>query len=80
MRLCDALQEKEMDIRLRDRQVSKGQLRPQDLENYLSSLPDDSDNYVTLYTQDTQNAQNAEDESGREEVSEDQKSEAAPTE
>ena len=49
MRLCDALKEKEMDVRLRDRHVSEGKLRPEVLDSYLQSLEDDADNFIELY-------------------------------
>ena len=48
MRLCDALEEKEMDLRLIDRRIAEGKLRPQDLEAHLKSLPDSLNNYMEM--------------------------------
>ena len=48
MRLCDALKEKEMDVRLRDRHVAEGSLSGKDVERYLKSLADDASNCIEL--------------------------------
>ena len=44
MRLSQALEEKMLDVRLRDRLVSEGTLTKSELEKYLESMPDDSSN------------------------------------
>lgn len=45
MRLRIALEDKEMDVRLRDRFVAEGKTTAKDVENYLSSLADEEGNY-----------------------------------
>jgi hypothetical protein len=42
MRLTQALKEKLMDVRIRDRFIAEKKLDKQDLEEYLRSLQDDS--------------------------------------
>ena len=44
MRLSKALEDKKLDVRLRDKLVHEGKLTKQDCESYLSSLPDDNSN------------------------------------
>lgn len=46
MRLCDALTQKEMDVRLRDRHLAEGKIKSADVETYLNSLTDDESNLV----------------------------------
>ena len=53
MRLCDALKEKELDLRIRDRHLAEGKLRPQEVEIYLKSLVDERKNLVELSSQST---------------------------
>lgn len=45
MKLRIALEDKEMDVRLRDRFVAEGKTTTKDVEAYLSSLPDEEGNY-----------------------------------
>ena len=45
MKLRIALEDKEMDVRLRDRFVAEGKTTTKDVESYLSSLPDEEGNY-----------------------------------
>ena len=44
MKLNDALAEKKMDIRLRDKLLGEKKLQKKDVQNYLNALPDDKDN------------------------------------
>ena len=44
MRLSKALNDKVMDVRLRDKLVADGSLPKADVEKYLNDLPDDSTN------------------------------------
>lgn len=45
MKLRIALEDKEMDVRLRDRFVAEGKTTSKDVESYLNSLPDEEGNY-----------------------------------
>lgn len=45
MRLCDALKEKELDLRLLDRHLAEGKLKQADVDKYLKSLPDEEGKY-----------------------------------
>lgn len=47
MRLSKALQDKELDKRLRDKLVAEGKVTPAEVENFLNSLPDDATNLTT---------------------------------
>jgi len=47
MRLTFALKEKEMDLRLRDKHIAEGKVTKATVDQYLSSLPDDSANLTT---------------------------------
>lgn len=42
MRLARALQEKLMDVRLRDKLLAEGKVTKEQVKEYLGSLPDDS--------------------------------------
>lgn len=44
MRLSKALNDKVMDVRLRDKLVADGSLSKSEVEKYLNELPDDSVN------------------------------------
>ncbi len=44
MRLNQALEEKKLDVRLRDRLVADGKVSHGDVQNYLQNLPDDGEN------------------------------------
>ncbi len=48
MQLCHALEEKKIDVRLRDRHLAEGKLSQKDMEQALKSLPDDKENMVEL--------------------------------
>lgn len=48
MKLRIALEEKLVDVRVRDRLVAEGKLTKEELKKYLDSLPDDSQNAVSL--------------------------------
>ena len=50
MRLSKALNDKVMDVRLRDKLVSEGSLNKGEVEKYLTDLPDDNANLA--YTDD----------------------------
>ncbi|GEM_PF-1028185 len=47
MRLSKALQDKELDKRLRDKLVAEGKLSKADVENFINNLPDDAVNMTT---------------------------------
>lgn len=51
MRLCDALDQKQMDVRLRDNHMVEGKLTEKDVKEYLSSLKDDSENCIEVSSQ-----------------------------
>jgi polyhydroxyalkanoate synthesis regulator phasin len=44
MRLSRALQEKLLDVRLRDKLVGEGKLSKEDVQKFLDSLPDETKN------------------------------------
>lgn len=46
MRLSRALQEKVMDLRLRDKLIAEGKVTKAQVEEYLNSLPDDEEKSV----------------------------------
>lgn len=48
MKLRLALEEKLMDLRVRDRLVAEGKLSKEELKKHLDSLPDDNKNAVPL--------------------------------
>lgn len=45
MLLDEALKQKILDVRVRDRLLAEGKLTQKELEEYLSQLPDESQNY-----------------------------------
>ncbi|TNF01267.1 MAG: hypothetical protein EP326_04775 [Deltaproteobacteria bacterium] len=47
MRLSRALNDKKLDLRLRDKLVHEGKMTHKEVEEYLKSLPDDSSNATT---------------------------------
>ena len=49
MSLSDALKEKVLDIRLRDKLMAEGKLNKSQLSDYVSSLADDESNSQPLY-------------------------------
>ena len=46
MRLCDALENKKFDQRIRDRLLAEGKISKSDLDSYLSTLEDDAENFI----------------------------------
>ncbi len=44
MRLARALQEKLMDVRLRDKLIAEGKVTKEEVKKYLESMPDDTNN------------------------------------
>ena len=49
MKLKQSLEEKLMDVRLRDRLVGEGKINKKDVDTYLNSLPEETKNsYVNL--------------------------------
>lgn len=54
MKLRLALEEKLMDVRVRDRLVAEGKITKEELKKYLDSLADEAKNAVSL-DQDEQN-------------------------
>jgi len=48
MKLRIALEEKEMDVRLRDRLVAEGKLSKQEVDKYLTSLADDDGKFERI--------------------------------
>ncbi len=53
MSLNDALKEKLMDIRLRDKLLAEGKVTESDLKKYLGELVDDTDLAMPLYPEKT---------------------------
>ena len=54
MSLSEGLKEKVLDVRLREKLLREGKLTKSELENYLTSLPDDTDNSEPLYKEPEQ--------------------------
>lgn len=52
MRLSRALEEKVMDVRLRDKLVAEGKLTKEQVAKYLADIPDETDN--SIYTEDVE--------------------------
>lgn len=44
MRLSTALDDKKLDLRLRDKLLAEGKLSQKDMEEYIKNLPDDASN------------------------------------
>lgn len=42
MRLSNALKEKKMDLRLRDKNIAEGKISKEELDQFVTSLPDDT--------------------------------------
>ncbi len=57
MKLRLALEEKLMDVRIRDRLVAEGKIPKEELKKYVDSLPDDTKNAVPLDHEDNQKIQ-----------------------
>jgi polyhydroxyalkanoate synthesis regulator phasin len=52
MRLSRALQEKLMDVRLRDKLIGEGKVSKEEVQKYLDSLPDDTKNAAYTETEE----------------------------
>ena len=48
MSLSDALKEKILDVRLRDKLVAEGKVTEEEVRKYLAELPDDQENMTIL--------------------------------
>ena len=48
MQLKDALENKEFDVRIRDRLMAEGKVSHEDFKKFLETLPDEEGNYVIL--------------------------------
>ncbi len=57
MKLRLALEEKLMDVRVRDRLVAEGKIPKEELKKYTDALPDDGKNAVPLDHDDAQKMQ-----------------------
>ncbi len=57
MKLRLALEEKLMDVRVRDRLVAEGKIPKEELKKYIDTLPDDTKNAVPLDHEDNQKIQ-----------------------
>jgi hypothetical protein len=58
MKLRLALEEKQLDVRVRDRLTAEGKLSKEDLKKYLETLPDDSKNAISLDGSDENTSEN----------------------
>ena len=52
MSLSDALKEKQLDVRLRDKLLAQGRLKNEELESYSKSLSDDTDKMTIISQED----------------------------
>lgn len=57
MKLRLALEEKQLDARVRDRLLAEGKLTKEELKKYLESLPDDAAKSVPLDQDEAKNLQ-----------------------
>lgn len=57
MKLRLALEEKLMDVRVRDRLVAENKISKDDLKKYIENLPDETKNAVPLDHEDNNNLQ-----------------------
>lgn len=57
MKLRLALEEKLMDVRIRDRLVAEGKIPKEELKKYTETLPDDTKNAVPLDQEDNHKIQ-----------------------
>lgn len=53
MRIAQALKEKLMDVRLRDKLLAEGKVSKEEVEEYLKSVPDETNRLV--YTEQIEN-------------------------
>jgi len=59
MSLSDALKDKQLDVRLRDKLLAQGRLKNEELDSYVNSLTDDTDK-MTVIKQETKKEQSQE--------------------
>lgn len=57
MKLRLALEEKQLDVRVRDRLIAEGKLSKEELKKYMETLPDETKNAVPLDHEDNNNLQ-----------------------
>lgn len=57
MKLRLALEEKLLDVRVRDRLLAEGKVTKEELKKYLDSIPDEGKNAVPLDQEDNRNIQ-----------------------
>lgn len=57
MKLRLALEEKLMDVRVRDRLVAEGKIPKEELKKYTEALPDDGKNAIPLDSEEAQKMQ-----------------------
>ena len=57
MSLHNALKDKLLDVRLRDKLLAEGKLTKADVEKYLSALSDEAGNYTHTETSNSQSGQ-----------------------
>ena len=56
MSLSDALKDKKLDVRLRDKLLAQGRLKNEELDSYVNSLSDDTEK-MTVIKQETKKEQ-----------------------
>lgn len=57
MKLRLALEEKLLDIRVRDRLLAEGKITKEEMKKYIDTLPDDAKNSVPLDAEEAKNLQ-----------------------
>lgn len=57
MKLRLALEEKQLDVRLRDRLVAEKKLSKEDIKKHLDSIPDEAKNAIPLDQDEARNIQ-----------------------
>jgi hypothetical protein len=58
MKLRIALEEKMLDVRLRDRLMAEGKVNKEEIKKYLEKLPDDADKAISLDAENDQKVLN----------------------
>ena len=58
MSLSDALTEKKLDVRLRDKLLAEGKLKNTELDSYMGTLSDDSDKMTVITESSTSETSN----------------------
>ena len=48
MKLANALEEKQMDVRIVDRLLAEGKITKSDIDKYFADLPDESGNFIVI--------------------------------